>query len=127
MAQRWSIQFSTGDSLEVIFVDMTTLAELQALYPGALSAAPTTETRRTATPAESHELRALIASVIPEAPESEQAEALALAIDDADAALICYRALVAELEHAAAKSQKVRPRGDDPVQQSHRTVQTQER
>lgn len=50
---------------------------------------------RSATPAEADELRALIAAILANNTESDRAEALVLALADPDAALLCYRALMA--------------------------------
>jgi hypothetical protein len=46
-----------------------------------------------ATPAEARELRELVPIVAADWSESERAEALAVALADADSALVCFRAL----------------------------------
>lgn len=56
---------------------------------------------RTATPAEADELRALAAVILPGDPDA-QAEALAIALGDIDAAITCFRALAADVPQRPA-------------------------
>ncbi|GIK87987.1 MAG: hypothetical protein BroJett026_34680 [Betaproteobacteria bacterium] len=49
--------------------------------------------RRVATPREAAELRAMIGAVLADGSDDDRAEALAVALADVDAALICYRSL----------------------------------
>ena len=95
--RRWWIHFPDREPLEVIFAPETTRTEVAALYPGAriepLPAAPW----RAATPAEARELRELVALILDGADAAEQAQALAVALADPEAALTSFRALVAAL------------------------------
>jgi hypothetical protein len=72
-----------------------------------LSAAPTPETGSTRE--QEAELRELVATVAVDWAADEQVEALAVALADPEAALACFRALVAELAEAPSPS----PTGDD--------------
>jgi hypothetical protein len=60
-----------------------------------------TNDSRVATPEQATELCELVDIVAAEWPEAERAEALAVALADPDAALICFRALVAMETHEA--------------------------
>lgn len=66
------------------------------LARSALQADPAPDAARTATPAEAAELARLLARILPDDPEG-QAEALAVALADPEAALLSFRALAADL------------------------------
>jgi hypothetical protein len=95
----WLVHFENREPLEVYFNPDASFDKVMANYPDALAAEPLPErTRRTPTEDEAAELRALVASVgaAYSFTPGEQAEALALALNDVDAALMSYRAMAAE-------------------------------
>ena len=67
------------------------------MYLEATDAEPILVRPSMATPAQEAELRRLVALVAADWPDREQVEALAVALADAEDALICFRALAAGL------------------------------
>jgi hypothetical protein len=95
-ARHWLIRRADGALLEVIFADVLVLADVRAVYPDAAELVrQDDEPRRTATPAEADELRALLGAILSGAAAAEHAEALAIALAAPDAALASFRALTA--------------------------------
>ena len=95
--RHWQIHFADHEALEVIFTPEATRTEVGAPCPGARIESRPASSRPSATPAEAGELRELIALILPDADEAEQAQALAVALADPEAALASFRALAADL------------------------------
>jgi hypothetical protein len=95
-ARSWYISIPGRAPFEVHVVPEATEREMRLQYPGAIVIEPLIRTRRTATPAESAELRELIGMVAADWPEEERAAALDAAESDPEPALICWRALAVE-------------------------------
>lgn len=96
---RWLIHFPDRDPVETTCLPEPTHGEVLAMYPDATAAEPIPErTRINTTPEQEAELRALVASVgvAYGFTHAEQQEALDLALWDVDAALVSYRAMLAE-------------------------------
>lgn len=90
----WRLHFTDRSPLEVSCTPATTRAEMLKGYPTATSAGSfVMPAGRQATPDEARELRQLVAMVCADYPADELAEALELALGDADDALRCYRSL----------------------------------
>ncbi|MFS8085007.1 MAG: hypothetical protein ACMG6H_05205 [Acidobacteriota bacterium] len=90
---RWLIHCTDRDAVEVRFSPAATHAEAMS-YPGARAAELMPESpQRPATPAEEQELRALISQILAPDTEADRAQALAAALEDPDAALLCFRGL----------------------------------
>ncbi len=94
-ARQWHVGYPNGAAMLVLFTPAATRAEVAELYPGASTEPLPDGATRAATPAEADELRALIGAMLADDNEANRAEALAVALADPDAALICYRALAA--------------------------------
>ncbi len=95
---RWLIHFPERDPVETTCLPEPTHAEVLTMYPDAIAAEPIPErTRRKTTPEQETELRALVASVgaAYAFTHAEQKEALTLALNDSDVALMSYRATAA--------------------------------
>lgn len=86
-------------------------------FPGLLEKITAASNEHTpATPEQAAELRALFAIVAADWPDVEQAEALALALSDPEAALTCFRELARESErHTRACARKVGPYTTAPL------------
>lgn len=91
-ARRWRVCLPNCDPGEVIFTPEATRAQVADRYPGA-RIEPLPEPTRVATPAEAARLRVMIGAILADGSDDDRAEALAVALADVDAALICYRAL----------------------------------
>lgn len=91
-ARRWRVCLPNRDPVEVIFAPEATRAQVADLYPVA-RIEPMPEPSRAATPAEAARLRVMIGAVLADGSDDDRAEALAVALADVDAALVCYRAL----------------------------------
>lgn len=92
-ARRWRVCLPNRDPVEVIFAAEATRAQVADLYPGARIEPMTEPSRAAATPAEAARLRVMIGAVLADESDDDRAEALAVALADVDAALVCYRAL----------------------------------
>jgi hypothetical protein len=91
-AWRWLLHYPDREPVEVRFSPEATHAEALAAYPEAIAAEPIPETpKRPATDPEAAELRSLVSKVYAGDTEADRAEALAHALSDPEAALICYR------------------------------------
>jgi len=92
--RHWRIQPKHGAPFDVIYGEAVTLGHVRADYPNGTVEAPNAPSRRIATPGEVAELRVLVAAIIDN--NGEQQEALAAALADPKAAIDCYRAIFAE-------------------------------
>ncbi len=92
-AIRWGVAYPNGAGMEVLFTPAATQADVAELYPGASIEPLPDAPMRTATPGEAGELHALIAAVLADDTDADRAEALAVALNDPDAALVCWRSL----------------------------------
>ena len=96
--RRWSIHFPSLTPADAIFHPEATRDEALQAFHGAIDATPLPEPpSRPATPAEAVELRELIALILRDADDNEQAYALRVALADPDGALRSFRALAADL------------------------------
>ena len=76
-----------------------------AACPGAIAAEPIPETaKRKPTEAEASELKRLVAAIYADDTEADQAEALAHALSDHEAALESYRAIAAGKARKASRA-----------------------
>jgi hypothetical protein len=96
-ARRWRIMQPGRPATEVLFTPEVTAEDVREVYRGAIVKLIAEAPKRRATPAEAHELRALIAEVLRAASEAERVEALTIACADPDAAMLSFRALRDEL------------------------------
>ncbi|MCL2307085.1 MAG: hypothetical protein FWC38_02390 [Proteobacteria bacterium] len=88
----WCLHFDQSE-LEIIIPDGATRVDVEKLYPAALDIEPVERLpSRAATAAERAELWRLVNVVLADAPD-EVERAYAAALDDVEAALICYRDL----------------------------------
>jgi hypothetical protein len=92
-ARQWRIAYPNGAAMDVLFTPAATRAEVAELYPGASIQPLPDSATRTPTAAEADELLALIGAILADDTEAERAEALAVALADPDAALVCWRSL----------------------------------
>ena len=88
----WSITYPDR-ALTITCAPPATLADVQAMYPGASVAPCDPRPHRPATTTEAAELRALLARALPASTAEERAEAAAIGLADIEAALICWRAI----------------------------------
>ena len=88
----WRITYPDR-ALTITCAPPATLADVQAMYPGASVAPVDPRPRRPATTAEAAELRALLARALPASTAEERAEAEAIGLADIESALICWRAI----------------------------------
>ncbi len=79
-----------------MFTPEATLAEVAAIYQGALIEPLPDSPRSSATPREAAELRELVALILPDADDNERAYALRVALADPEAALTSFRVLAAD-------------------------------
>ena len=94
---RWRVTPDGGVPFEVRVLPEATAAEMALWYPGARIVPLTPSAgHRMAIPLERAELRSLIRQLLPGEPK-EWKTVEALAFDDADGALACYRSLVRRL------------------------------
>jgi hypothetical protein len=92
-ARQWRVGYPDLPMITVIFVPPATRAEVAEVYPGAsIEPIPDTVTW-TATPAVTDEVRRLVSAILAGDSEADRAEALAVALADPEAALLCFRAL----------------------------------
>ncbi len=91
-ARHWRITYPDR-ALTATCAPPATLAEVQAMYPGATVASVDPRPRRQPPPAEVAELHALLARALPASTAEERAEAAAIGLADIEAALICWRAI----------------------------------
>ena len=88
----WRITYPDR-ALTITCAPPATLADVQAMYPGASVAPCDPRPHRPATTTEAAELRALLARALPASTAAERAEAAAIGLADIEAALICWRAI----------------------------------
>lgn len=96
-ARCWRVTRPNRQPIDVLFASEVGADDVRGLYPGAMVEPVAEARRRSATRAETEELRALIAEVLHADSEAERAETLTVACADADAALMSFRALVNDL------------------------------
>lgn len=93
----WLLHYADREPLEAYALPEMTHAEVLALHPDAVAAEPIAErSKRTANTAEAAELRELVEAIYSGDTEADRAEAVAAALADPDAALICYRSIAIE-------------------------------
>lgn len=92
--RRWLVRFSGGEPFELVCQQPLTVDDVRRLYSTAVSIEPAPIVlRRSATAAEARELKALIGTVLPGDVPEERAEALAVALEDPEPTLVCFRLL----------------------------------
>jgi len=107
-ARRWGVRYRGVAPMEVLFSLPAAQAEVSAIYPGARVEPLPEPIGRQATQSEAAELQALIAIVTADWPQDEQADALAAALADPDAALVCFRTLASNLQSLARSERDYR-------------------
>ena len=93
-AQRWQVRYPGVGPMEVLFTPPATQREVSAIYPGAEIDVLPESIRQDPSPSEATELRELVALMLADASDSDRAEALATAMNNPEAALESFRALV---------------------------------
>jgi hypothetical protein len=101
-ARRWQVHFPKANPIEVMFAPEATRAEVASIYPGAVIEPLSEPPTGLVTQAQAAELRALIQSVAERDswPAADLEEAIAVALAEVDAALVCFRELAAALPAA---------------------------
>jgi hypothetical protein len=91
---RWRVQFTKGEQFELVCLEPVKIHDVRRLYPTAAAVEPAPIVyKRSATDAEAAELAALVAVVLRSDAVEERHEALAVALEDPEAAIVCYRFL----------------------------------
>ncbi len=112
---RWLVQSRDRAPLKLFLTEAITNTVVRAPYPDAVAAVPIEHWPSRATHDQVADLRALFAIVAADWPPDAQAEALAVALADPEFALMCFRALAADLARSAPDG-----RDDDPQMRSCR-------
>jgi len=93
----WLFHFTDRDDLPVTFAPAVDHAKALSYYPDVVAAEPIADRpQRVATETEAKEITALVQAIYANDTDDDRAEALAAALADPDAALLCYRTIAGD-------------------------------